>query len=76
MAMQISLREMWLIGIYVTKFLIVPPRMQLALTHLYHSLALTDASFTSASVIIKTFRQAVVHIFITQFFPNSTLCLC
>ena len=76
MAMQISLREMWLIGTYVINFSILPPRMQHALTHVYHSLALADASFTSASVIIKTFRQAVVHIFITQFFPNSSLFLC
>ena len=76
MAMQISVREVWLIGTYAINFSILPPRMQNALTHFYHTLALDDASFTSASVIIKTFRQAVVHIFITHFFPNSSLCLC
>ena len=67
---------MWLIGTHVIDFSIVSPRLKCALTYVYHSLALTDAPFTPASVIIKTFKQAVVHIFITQFFPNSTLCLC
>ena len=76
MAMQISLREMWLIGTDVINVSIVPSRMQHASTHVYHYLALADASFISASVIIKTFRQAVVQIFITQFFANSNLCLC
>ena len=56
---------MWLIGTHVIDFSIVSPGMKCALTHVYHFLALTDASFTSASVIIKTFKQAVVHIFIT-----------
>ena len=70
---------MWLICTCVINISIVPPRMEYALTHVYHSLALTDAPFTpasEASVIIKTFKKAIVHIFITQFFPNSTLCLC